>query len=237
MTFGRWLLVHSLSICILIMLGLGYVYKEELKLQEAYSQLLSIDSEALTQEKENSSSGTTVSGKEVNSSSNQNMQVRETNGATNPVVAQGNQQVVNVLSKSSSTVTLKRPLPKTKVEPIASTLKPQERLQESVTNNTDIDYLLQAREAYWDKNYQLAVNLYTDEINKTPDSPDLYGELGNIYYRLNNYEIASSHYLKAGELFIKTNDQLRAKQIYDILISIAPAKAQILLNFKNQQQQ
>ncbi len=100
-----------------------------------------------------------------------------------------------------------------------------------------IDYLLKAREAYRDKNYQTAIQLYSNEITKNPNSADLYGELGNIYYSLNNYDVASVHYLKAGELFIQNLDEIRAKQVYDILISIAPARAERLLQLRNQQHQ
>ncbi len=213
MTFGRWLLVHSFSISILLMLGLGYVFKEELKLQEAYHQLLSIDSAVLSEQH----ASAPVDNKVIN----------------NKQIVSNDVAPAAINTQSRSTVTLKRTLPETTLEPVASTLAPQPSAQKTMPEN--IDYLLQAREAFWDKNYQLAIKLYTDEIHKTPESADLYGELGNIYYSLNDYDNASTHYLKAGELFLKMNDGIRAKQVYDILISIAPAKAQLLLNLKNQQ--
>jgi len=43
MTFGRWLLIHSFSIFLVSLLVLGYLYREELQLEQAYQQLLNLD--------------------------------------------------------------------------------------------------------------------------------------------------------------------------------------------------
>jgi len=230
MTLGRWLLIHSLSISIVVMLGVGYLFKQELKLSEAYNQLLQIDSSTLVIVKD-------ISNKEIE-------------GATDTKVQQTSNKTVDIRKSSIAVVANEKEVKPSIVEvnePNSSTLPVEDVI--SFSNNTQhvenksqieetaTDYLLQAREAYWDKDYQYAIQLYSKEIIKNPNSADLYGELGNIYYSLNNYDIASVHYLKAGELFIQNQDEIRAKQVYDILMSIAPARAEMLLQLKNQQHQ
>lgn len=174
MTFGRWLLVHSLSVSILIMLGAAYYFKNELKLNEAYRELLQIDPDAMQVVKK-----------------------------LKPSMQQSSD---NQMFNDSSPIEQK-------------------------------DYLLMARQAYWQQDYASAIGYYAREMLKTPNSPDLYGELGNLYYGLKNYERASNNYLKAGKLMLEFNDDARAKQIYEILVSIAPEKANMLLSFKNNKYQ
>lgn len=43
MTFGRWLLIHSFSIFLVGVLIFGYLYRDELQLEQAYQQLLNLD--------------------------------------------------------------------------------------------------------------------------------------------------------------------------------------------------
>jgi len=225
MTFGRWLLVHSLSISILVMLGVGYVYKEELKLQEAYSQLLLIDTQSLSSSHEDKQHKTVKQAVIGNVNNEQKV--------AHSIIKNNGEKTSDV--KQEEKVRVENPL-STEVKPVIKTTHGLPTFVEKEIEK-DVDYLLNARKAYWDKDYQKAIELYQNEISKNPDSADLLGELGNIYYSLNNYDVASSHYLNAGELFLKTDDQVRAKQIYNILMSIAPDKAQLLLNLKNQQHQ
>ncbi len=218
MTFGRWLLVHSLSISILVMLGVGFFFKDELKLNEAYSQLLQLDESTIKNLRDGG--------------------VQE----TKPPI-----EALEMVEESATQVELSSPPlsePVVKEETVAEkqqekSFEPEVKSESSVISsviNEPVDYLLKAREAYWDNEFQYAIELYSAEIKKNPSSPDLYGEIGNIYYGLDNYSAASDYYLKAGELFLQANDDIRAKQIYEILVTISPEKAQQLLDVRQRVQ-
>ncbi len=227
MTFGRWLLVHSLSISILVMLGVGYYFKNELKLNEAYSQLLQIDPDSISLP----SHSTKNSSKKSELQEDQVVELTVVKKpASNDVVILPEQALSDMSSEHSNTEAVSE----------KNTVIDKQLISTNVNQlnvNEQSDYLLMARQAFWDKNYQSSINYYAKEMVKTPKSPDLYGELGNLYYGLKNYELASHNYLEAGKLMIEIDDQVRAKQMYDILLSLAPEKADVLLTLKNDKYQ
>lgn len=221
MTFGRWLLVHSFSISILAMLAIGYFYKDELKLNEAYKQLLQLDTSNIP-----------------------SLDSSDIEPKVEKQVEEIDEDDSNIVLKQDEPVELE---PNKTKEPIDTT--PEKKSLDKIENLTVIstlsgtkeskpkDYLLLAREAFWNKDYQLSIDYYNLEIEKSPEIADLYGEVGNVYYGLKDFDSASDFYLKAGELFLNSSEEGRAKQIYDILLSIAPNKASTLLEIKNQQHQ
>ena len=204
MTFGRWLLVHSFSIFLVVLLVAGYVYREELRLQEAYHQLLNLSPQP-TQE---------TAGK---SSSGSRSQVEP--AAQAPEVA---------------TTPVARPSPA--AEPQATLETGHSTLPESVNQTArnlplvvsptieseviELDGLLiEARGAFWDKRFDQAIQSYQALLQQQPTNPDLFGELGNVYYAMNDYQRAAEHYFEAASLLIQSGEVSRARQL------IAPVTA------------
>ena len=183
MTFGRWLLVHSFSIFLVCLLLLGYVYRDELKLEQAYQQLLNFDSEEQVA---------------VDSAKSD-----EITPSSEPVIE----------NKDSQLTTESAP----KAEISESLTQPSMELQTKPTVSEVIieqDALLfQARQAYWDKNYEQAIQGYQQLIQKEPNNPDYFGELGNIYYSLNDFPNASRHYSQAALVLIQHNKMEQARSL------------------------
>lgn len=253
MTFGRWLLVHSLSISILVMLGVGYFFKNELKLNEAYSQLLEIDKKAISlaaKPATEESASKEPASKELVSKEPALIELVKPAPIQARIAAVQEKEKKAIVKVEPSAIYQEAPVDvfdetasKAKLDTsnLPSTLKATKEAPQFSNNTKEseqpVDFLLLARQAYWDENYQLALENYEKELEKMPNSPDLYGEIGNLYYGLKRFDLASTNYLEAGKIMLELNDQARAKKIYDILISIAPDKAEMLLSIKNDKYQ
>ncbi len=185
MTFGRWLLVHSFSIFLVVLFILGYIYRDELQLEQAYQQLLNKVPQS------------------------ENAQVAEQPSEVDtPAPAQ--------VSAPQETVTPEQIVTETDVS--ASTEVPQDSLDYLLSTPTvsktiiELDELLfKARKAYWDKDYQTAIFHYQQLIEDDGDNPDYIGELGNIYYSINDFDNAAQLYYQAAIILIAKNrpDQAR----------------------------
>ena len=68
--------------------------------------------------------------------------------------------------------------------------------QSSPTITRDV-YLNDAREAYWNGAEDKAVGIYQVLIDFSPNDPDIYGELGNIFLKQGNSQAAFDYYTKA----------------------------------------
>ena len=205
MSFGRWLLVNSFSIFLVLLFVLGYFYREELQLDQAYHQLFSVELEQVV--KKSLDPDTTPK-----------------KATEKPKLALESKTKVESSKQPPET----QKLPSTigslqqKVEPEELNFNKSENVQlvaapilDSKTINYqvgDIDELLQtARQAYWDKNYSESINIYQQLMVKDQTNADIPGELGNIYYALNDYPNASTLYYQAAQLLITQNQQDRAR--------------------------
>ncbi len=180
MTFGRWLLIHSFSIFLVVILVLGYIYREELKLEQAYSQILDLGNaetvvKPLKQEKQQASPDRHDEVKTVDNSTPEVQQVIATSPAE------------------------KQPLV------IAPTIVHAETHQQ--------DVLFDAREAYWQRDYQAAIGKYRNLIESDPKNPDYSGELGNVYYAMNDYRNASELYFRTAMLLLEQGQRDEAGQL------------------------
>lgn len=171
MTFGRWLLIHSFSIFLLILFFLGYIYRDELKLVQAYEQLLNLDDKPLKIGKSESTDET--------------IEVQEKSAQ---------QSTSAITEKPEAEISMTEELPP------AISLESKPTLTKPVFAQDE--GLLKARKAYWDKDYQNAIRYYQQLINNNRSNPDYVGELGNIYYALNDYENAARQYFQAAMLLI-----------------------------------
>lgn len=227
MTFARWLLVHSLSICILIMLIIGYFFKDELKLNQAYHQLLNLEPDSIVAQVENNLNkpNTKVYEPKKRAISSQASNAEATQ-STHSDFAKTTQQPANESKVEAHNTTLNT---KTTFDNTHLQVNPEPVFKDDKPTKS---FLYLAREAYWQKEYQKSLNFYKQAIEKEPSSADLYGEVGNVHFGLKQLAPASNFYLMAGELFLKTGQDDRAKEVYDILASISPEKAEKLLAIK-----
>jgi tetratricopeptide (TPR) repeat protein len=75
------------------------------------------------------------------------------------------------------------------------------------------DLLFDARQAFWAKDYQTAIDRYQQLINRDSENPDYYGELGNVYYALNDSNKASELYFRTAQLLLHQGQRDAAAQL------------------------
>ena len=192
MSFGRWLLVNSFSIFLLGLIFWGYIYRSELQLENAYHQLFKLDP------------------KKVITSSLQVSPAQTTEQQTTNAVEQSTENSKPAIETAKpSSVELNELL---KTVPTVSS-PPDEIVNKtgSVASLSSKQRLYLARQAYWDKNYADAIYLYQQLIQENANNPDYLGELGNIYYSLNDNQNASRLYFQAAMVFINRNEHDRAR--------------------------
>ncbi len=198
MSFGRWLLVHSFSLFLLTLFIFGYIYRTELQLEVAYSQLLNVDNPTIP----------VVASTEKKESQN------EIDKQTESIVKIPDQQAPVEDSKSSvqqSSSPLK-PLPTVSTVPTEK-IKPDNL-------STGRKQLFMARQAYWDKNYADSIYLYRQLIQQNSENPDYLGELGNVYYSLNDTENASKLYYQSAIILMNQNQPERAELLIAPIIAM-----------------
>jgi len=79
-----------------------------------------------------------------------------------------------------------------------------------VVSNDAREILLKARQMFWNGNPQGSEKLYLDLMTISDDDPDVYGELGNVYYAQGKWTQAGKAYYEAAIrlLELKKNDQV-----------------------------
>jgi tetratricopeptide (TPR) repeat protein len=88
--------------------------------------------------------------------------------------------------------------------------------------------LIQAREAFWNRDLAKAESLYSELTTKQPDYPDLWGEMGNVYLAQNKVKEAADAYYKAAELLIDEGRLRQVGQLMGVIQMADPDKAMIL---------
>jgi tetratricopeptide (TPR) repeat protein len=182
MTFGRWLLIHSFSIILVIILVLGYLYREELQLQQAYQQLLNLD-----QPTEG-----VIKSLALNNNSQQKSEPKTSDQVQQPV-AKTNKVIASNDGNQSEPIQL------------TPTIKQAEFHKDNL--------LFDARQAFWEHDYKTAIAYYQKLIQRDPDNPDYSGELGNIYYAMNDYNNASELYFRTAQLLLQHGQRDAASQL------------------------
>jgi len=190
MSFGRWLLVNSFTIILLTLFLFGYVFRSELQLENAFNQLLNIEPVPALSLPDSSKSMPTEKNQDA-------IQQKDTDIKTisSPVIVEKKETDKEAPSNVSAV-------------PTVSTVPPPKI--ESVEIQGEINQLYLARQAYWDKNYADAIYFYRQLIQQNRNNPDYLGELGNIYYSLNDNQNASKLYYQAAMLFVNQNQSDRA---------------------------
>ena len=88
--------------------------------------------------------------------------------------------------------------------------------------------LIQAREAFWNRDLAKAEGLYAELTEKQPDYPDLWGEMGNVYLAQNKVVKAADAYYKAAELLIDEGRLRQVGRLMGVIQMADPQKAMIL---------
>ena len=88
--------------------------------------------------------------------------------------------------------------------------------------------LEQARKAFWSHDYKKAEADYRVLIKQYPNSPELYGELGNVLYDIGQRQAAGEQYAKAAELYFTQGHIPAARALLPIVSQLAPKQAETL---------
>lgn len=192
MTFGRWILIHSFSIFLVGILVAGYIYREELLLDKAYNQLIgAVDNEARTIAQ--------IHSMPVNGGKPQQEKTSEPVASPEPLIIAEKVEEKQVKTNDpepliSSKPTIDKPF-----------------VEENVPVQGDL--LIEARRAFWSKNYDKSLQLYQQLIEKEPRNADYLGELGNIYYSMNDFRMASEVYFDTANLLLDQGNKGQARQL------------------------
>jgi len=209
MSFGRWLLIHSFSIFLMAALSLAYLFRNELKIEQVYHQLLNIDPKSVSITSRPKSQSIPESS------------LNKTEISTSIIAPATNSELVTtetVAGKADASAVTSPPEAQSSVSeivnqgPVSATIPPRDLdLQEQ---------LYFARKAYWSKNYSEAITAYQSLIQKDRSNPDYRGELGNIYYSLNDNDNASKLYYQAAMIFLQQNRPEQARLLLSPIIAM-----------------
>lgn len=83
----------------------------------------------------------------------------------------------------------------------------------------------QARQAYWQRNYDEAEAAYRQLLEIDPDNPDLYGELGNLYYATGKWKLAGEAYYQASTRLLQTGQTQQVGYLLRVLKGLDPDMA------------
>lgn len=190
MTVGRWFLIHSFSIFLVAMFLLGYVFREELQLEQAYRQLLNLEQQTTA---DNGAQKTEAAARTQ----------------TERSLIESNEPTADTPPKSVSAATDSEQA-SGRIESMDGQMAPG--LPTVSTSVIQLDDLLyQARKAYWDGDYQLAIRLYQQLIEDDGDNADHIGELGNIYYAINDFDNAARQFYQAAIILIARGKREQAR--------------------------
>ena len=225
MSFGRWLLIHSFSIFLVAVFLLGYLYREQLQLEQVYRQILKApahdESQPLARKPPRIVSAGqaeadsapakpgTLKQAAAEPDAGQERQVARQEAAPRA----GSDARQAAAGDSSAAVAPRQP---NEASP-ATALTSRPTVSSTVIEQSELLY--QARKAYWDKDYDKAITHYHQLIEEDRDNADYPGESGNIYYSLNDFDNAAQQFYRAAMILI---DQGRRDQASSLL---SPVKA------------
>ncbi|MCW8934219.1 MAG: hypothetical protein OQK98_05795 [Gammaproteobacteria bacterium] len=79
------------------------------------------------------------------------------------------------------------------------------------------ELLFKARLAYWNGDLKTAENTYIQLTEMLSDDPNVYGELGNLYYMQSKWKLASDAYYHAALKLSKTKNAYQAQHLLRII--------------------
>ena len=88
--------------------------------------------------------------------------------------------------------------------------------------------LMAARRAFWEHDVKAAIADYQALIDQLPEVPQLYGELGNIYYQTGHPLSAGKAYSGAARTLMATHQYPSAAALLPLISSLDPNQATII---------
>ncbi len=98
----------------------------------------------------------------------------------------------------------------------------------SVTDDQNRTLLIEARNAFWARDLDKAIETYNSLASSQPDNPDLWGELGNVYMAANKPEGAVEAYARAAEILIEKGNLQQIGKLIQIIGRFDQDKARAL---------
>ncbi|GEM_PF-1694771 len=117
--------------------------------------------------------------------------------------------------------------------PTDRTAKPVSRKSDvqadtTATGTAEKKLLQKARQFFWQRNIQAAEAAYRELGDSYPENPDVWGEIGDFYFNLQQREPAAYAYSRCIELLIRQDKHERAQQMLDILYRLDAPRAREL---------
>lgn len=85
--------------------------------------------------------------------------------------------------------------------------------------------LVQARSAYWQKDHARAEEIYQQAAKLDSQNPDVYGELGNLYFSQGKWQQAADAFFAAGTRLAKQGEQERVRHLVTVLRGLDSVQA------------
>jgi predicted Zn-dependent protease len=85
--------------------------------------------------------------------------------------------------------------------------------------------VMQARQAYWNRQFDKAEEQYQALAKSEPENPDPHGELGNLYYSQGRWQDAADSYYEAATRLLDKGHTSRAMYLQQIIAGLDRAKA------------
>jgi hypothetical protein len=105
---------------------------------------------------------------------------------------------------------------------------PEPHLAPSSEPSTYAARIQQARRAYWNGEFELAETRYVDLVTIYPDDADAFGELGNLYETMGEWQLAKDAYFAAGERLKRAGEAEKLNHVIDLLEKKGDSRAQRL---------
>lgn len=115
------------------------------------------------------------------------------------------------------------------VEPVAAAPEPAPSASaEAGSHATPRETWVAARNAYRNGDYDAAIRNYERVITTTENNFDAWGELGNVHYRIRNYERAAEAYYEAARILIQQGKVRRVAGLLPLMARLDPEKSRQL---------
>lgn len=223
MSFFRFLLVNSFSLLVIVLVLLVWMFRDDLKIQQALDQLAGETSETPLDE----------IGPEHTPPDVELIQQKQplTQTVVLPTANEKATSSKNEAAKPAPISSTSRFEPalieKAESQPVAESINPSISQPKTVASATDqIEaQLVKARNAYWDRQYDQSIEIYQRLVKLTPERAELFGELGNVFYAVNQWEESVAAFYQAASLLIKQGHPEQARQLLPVITALDREKA------------
>lgn len=95
----------------------------------------------------------------------------------------------------------------------------------NTAQDNDRELWINARKAFYKRDYQTSIESYEQLIANTTDNFDAYGELGNVYFNQGKKTEAAASYYEAAAILVKLGQARRADSLMSLLNYLDAEKA------------